>query len=63
MKNCKICMHWDTDNEPSEDDFYGNCKVFLGDKVFINVIGGWEGCVVGNIETESSFSCSTWEQV
>ena len=62
MITCRNCMHWDTDNDPTPDDFYGNCSVLLGDKVEIVFCESWEGCDVSWIETESSFYCAAAEK-
>ena len=59
---CKDCMHWDTDNAFTKKDFYGNCTAFLGDDVYIHCKGGWEGCVIEHVETESNFYCAAGER-
>ena len=59
MIKCKNCMHWIQTDDYSP--MYGICSVKMGDKVAIECQGGWDGCIIGDIETEEDFFCAAGE--
>lgn len=54
---CDMCKHWNY-----RDIGYGVCNK-INEKIEIELVMGWDGGYVKEIETESDFGCNLFEQI
>lgn len=56
MNMCETCKHWKFFRYD-----YGSCSK-IEEKIEIQLVTGWDGGYVKEIETEKDFGCTLWEE-
>ena len=54
MPRCKTCSHWKRNNNYGD----GVCSK-IDEKIYVELITGWEGGYVSYIETNEDFGCTS----
>lgn len=56
-QRCDVCKHWE-----SFDIGFGICTK-IREKIEVELVTGWDGGHVKNIETEADFGCNLFEEI